>query len=91
MSNTRRGFLGTVAAVLAMPAVGNIVPAVSAGRGMTKCIFHVDEFAFQTPITGKSGQILVVGENGPEWQYACVEWVLSKGPNVMIPIELMRG
>ena len=36
-------------------------------RGMTSCIVHVDEFAYELPL-GKPGQLLANGEKGPIWR-----------------------
>ena len=61
---SRRGFLGALGALLAMPVMGKITPAApKAGRGMTTSIFHVDEAPFQLS-TGKAGQVLVAKGNG---------------------------
>lgn len=88
MENNRRSFLGMLASVLAMPAVGAIVPNEPVRkRGETTAIFHIDEFAFQAHLTGKSGQVLVVGENGPEWQDPPKNWIVSDMRHMQMPAD----
>lgn len=89
--NNRRGFLGRLTAVAAgilMPAVGAIVPTTPVRkRGETTSIYHIDEFAFQAPLTGKSGQILVYGENGPEWRDPPQNWIVSDMRHMQMPAD----
>lgn len=72
MQSNRRRFLGAIAGLLAMPAVGKIIPITpetKSGRGLNSAFFTLDESAFQ-PVIGKSGQILVSNGAGtyPEWR-----------------------